>query len=446
MGRRARRRDRGPDPRRRAPPAESCASARNRSSPRGARAPRPGAVLRGDVRSRPRTTTAGSRRPCARAGRPRPRPGRRRRSRRAQLGPPGRGARASRPAAQAGHADGHVALAMAPGRPKESAMTTAGRPGSAARSARAQASGSRGERTRASRRARWRRRRPRWRTRSRGGCGRSARRARRAHARRTRRGRPARGAGPCPVARRARARGRPGRRRQRAQRALGLRHDLVGHHEHVAGRSRSAARRAAARGGRRPARPRGCPPARGPVTTGLLTRARRASRPRVCAAPPVRAASESRSAWRSSAVSTSSTERRDLGDAQRRRLAWARLLVPLAAAGPEAGGDHVGRREQQRVRAAAVAVGHDDDGGRGDRAGDELVDLGGVQRRAVAGHEQHALEAALQRPVDAERGGVGVAAVVVVDVLGVVGARPALGAALAGHHDHVVDALARRSA
>ena len=226
---------------------------------------------------------------------------------------------------------------------------------------------------------------------------------------------------------------------RRAQRALGLGDDLVGDHEHVAGlvgRRRAAARRGRRRGAPRAGRAQRPAPAR-----ELIRRSRRASSPRVCAAPPVRASSTTRSAARSSAVSTSSTSERGSATRQRAPPAARRLLVALAAAGAEAGGDRVGRRQQQRVGARAVAVGDDDDVGRAHRAGHQLVDLARVQRRAVAGHEQHALVVALERPVDAGPRGVRVAAVVVGDRLGVVGAGQRLGAVLAGDHDHLVDPL-----
>ena len=54
--------------------------------------------------------------------------------------------------------------------------------------------------------------------------------------------------------------------------------------------------------------------------------------------------------------------------------------------GPNAGAITSGGVEQQRVRAGAVAVGHDHDAGA--RRREQRVDLAGVERRAVAGHEQ----------------------------------------------------------
>ena len=207
-----------------------------------------------------------------------------------------------------------------------------------------------------------------------------------------------RGSLPCSRAR-ARARSDTVTASSGAQGALGLGDDLVGEHEHVAGLVGAAAQQrgevvARAHLGQAGKRPR---------LHAAHCRSRRASSPRVCAAPPVREPSTTRSAARSSAVSTSRTSERGSATRQRAPAGPGRLLVALAAAGAEARGDRVGRRQQQRVGARAVAVGDDDDVRGAHRAGHELVDLARVQRRAVAGDEQHALVVALERPVDAGR-------------------------------------------
>jgi hypothetical protein len=62
------------------------------------------------------------------------------------------------------------------------------------------------------------------------------------------------------------------------------------------------------------------------------------------------------------------------------------------------------------------------------------------------GHEQDALVVALEGPVDAGARRVRVAAVVVGDRLGVVGAGQRLGAVLAGDDDDLVDPLGRGAA
>ena len=134
-------------------------------------------------------------------------------------------------------------------------------------------------------------------------------------------------------------------------------------------------RRARASRGRRSSAPRSSPGRiSGSPGSGLGRQAtrhrrpRRASSPRVCAAPPCAASSAARSAARSSAVSTSSTSERGSATAPARAAARGGLLVARAAAGAEARRDRVGRREQQRVGPGAVAVGDDDDVGRAHRA------------------------------------------------------------------------------
>ena len=54
-----------------------------------------------------------------------------------------------------------------------------------------------------------------------------------------------------------------------------------------------------------------------------------------------------------------------------------------------------GRRQEKRVRAGAVAVRDDRHRRRRVPLGEQLVDLGGLQGRAVAGDEQDALGAQL---------------------------------------------------
>ncbi len=77
--------------------------------------------------------------------------------------------------------------------------------------------------------------------------------------------------------------------------------------------------------------------------------------------------------------------------------------VALAAAGPEAGGDGVRRREQQAVGAGPVAVGHDHDLRLAARPAEQRLELCGVERRAVAGDAEDTLCPLLERPLDAER-------------------------------------------
>ena len=102
--------------------------------------------------------------------------------------------------------------------------------------------------------------------------------------------------------------------------------------------------------------------------------------------------------------------------------------VALAAARAEARRDRVGRAQQQAVGPRAVAVGHDHDlsaplGASGGRV-EQRVELARVQRRAVAGNAQHALDALCERASDAERHRRGLALLAAVgDDLGAVLAR-----------------------
>ena len=227
-------------------------------------------------------------------------------------------------------------------------------------------------------------------------------------------------------------------------------------------RARSRRRRAGRRG-RRPGAPRAgrrapTPAAssgpRGPPSWRRCAlhgcrggcRSSRASRPRVCAAPPVRASSAARRTARSSAVSTSSTSERGSATRQRAPLAPAACSWRSRLPGPKLGAIASGGASSRALVPGAVAVGDDDDVRGAHGAGHQLVDLARVERRAVAGHEQHALVVALDGPVDAGARRVRVAAVVVGDRLGVVGPGQRLGAVLAGDHDDLVDALGRGAA
>ena len=147
-------------------------------------------------------------------------------------------------------------------------------------------------------------------------------------------------------------------------------------------------------------------PAPAPATGRTL--ARRAGRaPRACAArgrarpPGARAVRPGPRRCRCRAAATPAAR------CGRPRRPPAPAPVALAAAGPEAGGDRVGRAQQQPVGAGPVAVGHDRHLGprpRQARAGSQQrVELRRVERRAVAGDAQHALEALGERALDAER-------------------------------------------
>jgi hypothetical protein len=95
-------------------------------------------------------------------------------------------------------------------------------------------------------------------------------------------------------------------------------------------------------------------------------------------------------------------ERRQLRDAARDARGGRRLLVALAAAGPEGRLDDVRRREDERVRAGAVPVGDDRDRASEDRRREQRLELGRIERRDVAGHEQDPREPRLERVRDAD--------------------------------------------
>ena len=65
--------------------------------------------------------------------------------------------------------------------------------------------------------------------------------------------------------------------------------------------------------------------------------------------------------------------------------------------GPNARLDRVRRGSSERVRARAVAVGHDRDARPSGRVAQQAVQLAAVEQRRVARHEQHAVEAARER-------------------------------------------------
>ena len=279
-------------------------------------------------------------------------------------------------------------------------MTTAPTP-SAARSARAEASGSsRQQDDGLGARRCSTGRRPRSRTRTRDGCGRSGGRGRRAGARWSRRGWPGRGAGPCRARRRARGRAPEG--------------------------STSASRRtrpsafettlcAITRTSLRPRARTAVAQQRGQVVAGPdLRDARervephaactsRSSSARVRGAAPRPAASAARSAARSPGVSTSSSSDGSRAD-------------PDGRAAPRGRARRGGRTSRGRTRARAPSA---DRAGarwcpsRGGRArsrhagaaeAEQLVDLGRVERGAVAGHEQDPLRPARhRRPHAAQR-------------------------------------------
>ena len=215
---------------------------------------------------------------------------------------------------------------------------------------------------------------------------------------------------------RARASARP---RQAPQRTLGLGHDLVREHEHVAGLA--IRRPAAARRGRRPAAPRAARAAPMPADRSPLTptpvqpreQAARVRRRRRCARRARRAAPS-----RSSAVSTSSASERRLGDPPARAGRLGRARVARAAARAEARRDGVGRREQQRVGARSPW-----------RSGTTTTSgalipsrtSSSISRGSSAGQSPGTSStrsaAALERPVHAGARGVRVAAVVLGDRL-----------------------------
>ena len=283
-----------------------------------------------------------------------------------------------------GAADGDLGLADAPGtaegvrdrRPRSRAPRAA-----RGRTRRGPAAAAR----RGPRRRRWSGRRRRWRRRTRGGCGRSAGRRRRARPRRPRRARPARRAGPCPTRRPTRAPARPARRRRARRRGPRPWRRPCGRRTGRR-RARRPPTRAGGRGQQRGevvarAAPPAPPGARRPRSRASARRAARA-----CAARPAQRG-EVLAACRRRRPATGARR-----PAPRRRRARASAACRANEPGPKDGLHHVRRREQQRVRAGAVAVGDDRHAAAG--RGEQRGDLRRVEARAVARDEQDAVGAA----------------------------------------------------
>ena len=158
-----------------------------------------------------------------------------------------------------------------------------------------------------------------------------------------------------------------------------------------------------ARRGRRPGRPPGAPGSGDERAARVIRRPHAARARRACRGARARrvARAPRRSAARSSGVSTSSisdgTSRDPVHHA--RRLGGRTWRARLS--GPKLGSNASGGVEQQRVRARPVAVGHDHDLASRRRARQQRVDLGRVEQRRVARHEQHARRSrARERPRD----------------------------------------------
>ena len=168
--------------------------------------------------------------------------------------------------------------------------------------------------------------------------------------------------------------------------------------------------------------------------------------PRVWAAPPWMPASRRWSASRSSGVSTSSasegTSTTSAGHSGRLGVGH----VPTAAVRAEARREHVGRGEQQRVRAGAVAVGDDQGGALTGGVDEQLLELFGVEQRAISGDEQRPLDPVLERGLDALCGRRVVAALVVLDDGRAVAAGDPLGDAVAADDDRPARAPVRGGA
>ena len=176
---------------------------------------------------------------------------------------------------------------------------------------------------------------------------------------------------------------------QGAHASLGLGDHLVGDGQDVAGpQLGSRRRRPAARRGRRRAAPRGGPEARWPRSSSR-DGGGAGQDPAECRAgarrAPGRRASAARSAARSPGVSTSSVREAGVATAGRAPARSASSRWRSKLPGPERGREQVRRREQQRVGPGPVAVGHDH---RRLRPREQLLDLGGVERGAVAGHQR----------------------------------------------------------
>ena len=108
----------------------------------------------------------------------------------------------------------------------------------------------------------------------------------------------------------------------------------------------------------------------------------------------------------------------------------------------------VGRREQQRVRARAVAVGHDDGvARRRARAAEQAVELRGVEQRAVAGEAEDLRGAELARVGGAAQHRLVLAALGrVVERERVVALGDPLRGRVGADDEHAVDRLARAAA
>ena len=271
-------------------------------------------------------------------------------------------------------------------------MTTAGRPGSAARSARAEASGSSGSRISVSGSARWTRRRPRWRRRSRGACGRSAgpASARTSSAVSDRTTSTWRGSLPCSAAS-ASARSPGVDVGEPHEPALGLQTTLCA----IASTS-PGANSAAVRDQRRqivPGADLRQPGERVQLKQPRLPRAARACGRRRAARRTARgAAPRGRRACRRRAPSERTSATRELTPAARASAAW-RANEPS----PNAGSMIVGGVEQQRVGARAVAVGDDDDVASGVRPSSSARTSSGSargSRRGRAGRARRRVQAA----------------------------------------------------
>ena len=187
---------------------------------------------------------------------------------------------------------------------------------------------------------------------------------------------------------------------QRAHAALGLRDDLVRDDEHVAGAERRVERRGREQRGEvvagadlRQARQR-CE--RESPRQAACAEAIPSSSARVRGAPPARAASAARSAARSPGVSTSSSSEGRRPIRTRAPAAWASAAWRANDPGPNAGSSAVGRCDQQRVRARAVAVGDDHDARRRGSASSSVTSAGSSAGQSP-GHEQHPLRAPLHR-------------------------------------------------
>ena len=108
---------------------------------------------------------------------------------------------------------------------------------------------------------------------------------------------------------------------------------------------------------------------------------------------------------------------------------------------PNAGVSASGGVSSERVRSRAVTVRHDQHGRRLGWASEQLVEFRGVEQRAVARNEQHALDAALDRGGDGERRRLAVSELLVVKDAGAVAAGDLLRVSVAADDDDLVDPL-----